>query len=151
MIQEHKNAVARQEKIDYFMRKAKNGEEKIRQRKERERLEEKRINEWEHKKSLAMNRLASTVQRMYRGYLGRKRVMKIKKERRKEALTLAYLNLCATDLQRVYRGYCGRRDAEQLRMEMAEFLFSLRVQEASQEEAFLLFSRRAVIGGRAIA
>jgi hypothetical protein len=75
---------------------------------------------------------------MYRGHLGRKRVMKIKKERQEEALALAYLNLCATDLQRVYRGYCGRRDAEQLRMEMAEFLFSLRVQEASQEEDFLL-------------
>jgi hypothetical protein len=138
MIQEHKNAVARQEKIDYFMRKAKNGEETIRQRKERERLEEKRISEWEGKNRLAMNRLASTVQRMYRGHLGRKRVMKIKKERQEEALALAYLNLCATDLQRVYRGYCGRRDAEQLRMEMAEFLFSLRVQEASQEEDFLL-------------
>jgi len=140
MIQEHKNAVARQEKIDYFMRKAKNGEETIRQRKERERLEEKRISEWEGKNRLyeSTNRLASTVQRMYRGHLGRKRVMKIKKERQEEALALAYLNLCATDLQRVYRGYCGRRDAEQLRMEMAEFLFSLRVQEASQEEDFLL-------------
>lgn len=138
MIEEHKNAVARQEKIDYFMRKAKNGEEKIRQRKERERLEEKRISEWEDKKRLAMMRLASTVQRIYRGHLGRKRVMKIKQERQKEALALAYLNLCATDLQRFWRGYCGRRDAEQLRMEMAEFLFSLRVQEASLEEDFLL-------------
>ena len=137
MIEEHKNAVARQEKVDYFMRKAKNGEEKIRQRKERERLEKKRISEWEAKKK-SMNRLASTVQRMYRGHLGRKRVKKIKQDKQKEALALAYLNLCATDLQRVYRGYCGRRDAEQLRMEMAEFLFSLRVQEASQEEDFLL-------------
>ncbi|KAL7456702.1 hypothetical protein ACHAWC_008193 [Mediolabrus comicus] len=134
MIQEHKNAVARQEKIDYFMRKAKNGEEKIRQRKERERLEKKRISEWEEKRRLAIKRIAATVQRMYRGHLGRKRVMKIKQERQKEALALAYLNLCATDMQRTWRGYCGRRDAEQLRMEMAEFLFSLRVQEASQEE-----------------
>lgn len=134
MIQEHKNAVARQEKIDYFMRKARNGEEKIRKRKERERLEEKRISEWEDKRRMAMKKLASTVQRIFRGHLGRKRVMKIKQERQKEALALAYLNLCATDMQRTWRGYCGRRDAEQLRMGMAEFLFSLRVQEASQEE-----------------
>lgn len=134
MIQEQKNAVARQERIDYFMRKAKNGEEKIRQRKERQRREEKRISEWEDKKRLAMKRLASTVQRYYRGYIGRKRVMKIKQERQKEALALAYLNLCATDMQRLYRANRGRRDAEQLRMEMAEFLFSLRVQEASREE-----------------
>lgn len=134
MIQEQKNAVARQERIDYFMRKAKNGEEKIRQRKERQRREEKRISEWEDKKRLAMKRLASTVQRYYRGYIDRKRVMKIKQERQKEALALAYLNLCATDIERIWRGYCGRRGAEQLRMEMAEFLFSLRVQEASREE-----------------
>jgi hypothetical protein len=134
MIQEHKNFVDRQQRIEYFMRKARIGEERKRQRAECEQLEKKRVSQFEKINTLAKNRLAAVVQRVYRGYLGRKTVENLKVERQKADSALGFLNACATEIGRVWRGYCGRRDSERVRREMAEFLFALREQEAGAEE-----------------
>jgi len=134
MIQEHKNCVGRQQRLEYYMRKARVGEERKLQRIEQERSEKRRISQFEDMNRLAMNRLAAIVQRVYRGYLGRKSVENLRLERQKAALALVFLNDCATEIERAWRGYCGRRDAERLRREMAEFLFLLRRQEAAAEE-----------------
>ncbi len=134
MIQEHKNCVDRQQHIQYFMRKAKVGEERKQLRLEQERSEKRRISQFEDMNRLAMNRLAAVVQRVYRGYLGRKTVENVRRERQKAESTLVFLNDCATEIERAWRGYCGRQDALRLRREMAEFLFHLREQEAVAEE-----------------
>jgi hypothetical protein len=134
MIQEHKNCVERQQRIEHFTRKARIGEERKRQRAELEQFERKRVSQFENMNKLAMNKLAAIVQRVYRGYLGRKTVENLKLERQKAASALGFLNACATEIGRAWRGYCGRRDAERLRKEMAEFLFALREQEAGAEE-----------------
>ncbi len=134
MIQEHKNCVDRQQRIQYYMRKAKVGEERKLLRLEQERSEKRRISQFEDMNRLAMNRLASVVQRVYRGYLGRKTVENLQRERQKTESALVFLNECATEIDRAWRGYCGRRDALRLRREMAEFLFHLREREAGAEE-----------------
>lgn len=135
MIQEHKNCVERQQRIQYFMRKAKVGEERKRLRIEHERSEKRRISQFEDMNRLAMNRLAAVVQRVYRGYLGRKKVKNLQREQQNAESALVFLNECATEIERAWRGYCGRRDALRLRREMAEFLFLLREREAGAEEA----------------
>jgi len=134
MIQEHKNFVARQQRIALFTRKARIGYERKQQRQERQRLEKKRIREWEDKTRLAMQRLAATVQRIYRGYIGRKTVKNLKLEKQKAEWAIAFLNSCATEIERTWRGSCGRRDAKRLRKEMSEFMFAIRAKEAEAEE-----------------
>ena len=134
MIQEHKNCVDRQQRIDYFMRKARVGEERKWQRVELERFEKERISQFTDMNRLAMQRLASNVQRVYRGYLGRKIVEQLKIDEEAVKSAEVFLNECATEIGRAWRGYCGRRDAERLRRDMAEFLFVLREQEAKTEE-----------------
>ena len=134
MIQEHKNCVARQERIEHYMRKAKVGEERKQRRVAQEQWEERRISQFTDTNRLAMNRLAAVVQRTYRGYLGRKTAKNVRLARQKTASVLTMLNVYATDIQCAYRGYCGRRDARRLRRDMAKFLFSLREHEAEAEE-----------------
>eukprot|EP00986_Skeletonema_menzelii_P005797 scaffold2145_cov136-Skeletonema_menzelii.AAC.2 len=134
MIQEHKNFIERQQRIQYFMRMAKKGEEMKLQRIEQKRMEERRISQFENMKKLAMNRLAAVIQRVYRGYLARKTVENLRHEQQKADLAVVFFNGCATEIMRVWRGYCGRRDTERLRREMAEFLFILREREAGVEE-----------------
>ena len=134
MIQEHKNCVERQQRMQYFMRKAKKGEEMKLQREEQKRMEERRISQFENKNRLAMNRLAAVVQRVYRGYLGRKTAENLRHEQQRADLAIVFLNGCATEITRIWRGYCGRRDTERLRREMAEFLFLIREREAGEEE-----------------
>ena len=134
IIQEEKNAKFRQRRIDLAMNKARVGEERKRKRLEKERLEKIKIKEWETRKKMAQQQLATTVQRVYRGHLGRKiaKVRAAKQEREDYAEALA--NDCATDIARVWRGYCGRIDAGFLRAEMAKFLFQIREEEARDEE-----------------
>jgi len=93
-----------------------------------------KIRKWDNKKKQAQQRLAMTVQRVFRGHLGRNiaRMRAIETERADYAEALT--NACATDIARVWRGYCGRLDAGYLRAEMAKFLFAIREEEARDEE-----------------
>ncbi len=75
------------------------------------------------------------IQRVLRGYFGRKRA----RRRAKEALELKALmkvwNNAALFIQRIYRGYLGRCIAKELRMELAEFMASIRIEEAETDIA----------------
>ena len=135
MIQEEQNAEFRRKRLEYAMNKAKAGEERKMGRLEKERLETKHVREFENRRKQARKRLATTVQRVFHGHLGRKVARKRMAEKRRAECLEALRNECATDIARVWRGYCGRLDAGYLRAEMAKFLFAIRQEEARDEEA----------------
>lgn len=145
MIQEEKNAVFRRSRMEHAMEKARAGESRWRQRSERERIERAKIRQFLNKKKQAEHRFAVNLQRVFRGYLGR-RLAKMCSLQRDSARSDELLkNACATDIARVWRGYCGRIDAGYLRAEMARFLFAIRQEEQrDEEEEFLALQRRFV-------
>ncbi|KAL7541809.1 hypothetical protein ACHAXR_011237 [Thalassiosira sp. AJA248-18] len=134
IIQEEKNEVFRTARIEYAMQKARAGEERKKMRLENERLEKAKIREWGNKKKQAEQRLATTVQRVFRGHLGRRIAMTRALQQERAVYDEALANACATDIARVWRGFCGRVDAGYLRAEMAKFLFAIREEEARDEE-----------------
>jgi len=133
IMQEEKNADFRKNRIDCAMQKARAGEERKRERIEKERLEQAKLKQWYNKTKLAEQRLAITVQKVFRGYLGRKSTSIIQANQERTKSAEALMNNCATDIARVWRGYCGRIDAGYLRAEMAKFLFAIREEEARDE------------------
>ncbi len=75
------------------------------------------------------------IQRVLRGYFGRKQVQHRAREASQlKALTKVWCD-AALFIQRVYRGYLGRCIASELRMELAEFMASIRLQEAEADIA----------------
>ena len=89
---------------------------------------------WDSRKKQADQRLAITVQRVFRGHIGRKIAkMCAFRQERNESIN-ALMNGCAVAISRAWRGYCGRMDAKYLKKEMAEFLFAIREEEARDEE-----------------
>ncbi|KAL7533865.1 hypothetical protein ACHAWF_004647 [Thalassiosira exigua] len=134
MMEEERNAVFRRKRIEHAMAKARIGEERKMHRLEKERLEKLKIREWDARKKLASQRLATTVQRVFRGHLGRTVARVRGRERQRAERAVALENACATDIARAWRGYCGRLDAGYLRAEMAKFLYEVREEEARDEE-----------------
>ena len=142
MMEEERNAASRKARLDYYMEKARRGEEKKRAILEKERLEKVLIEQWDNKQKQTAQRLAVCLQRVYRGHIGRKvaNMQFLHQDRIKSANIL--MNACATAIARVWRGYCGRQDAAYLRREMAEFLFAIREEEARDEEEELLVKQK---------
>ena len=145
MIQEQNNAAFRRTRMEYAMDKARAGESRWRQRSERERLERAKIRQFHNKKKQAEHKFAVNLQRVFRGYLGRRYAKACSLERDSARTDELLKNACATDIARVWRGYCGRIDAGYLRAAMARFLFTIRQEEArDEEEEFLALQRRFV-------
>ncbi len=81
------------------------------------------------------NRSVRLIQRVLRGYFGRKQAQHRAREvSRLKALTKVWCD-AALFIQRVYRGYLGRCIARELRMELAEFMAFIRVEEAEADIA----------------
>ena len=97
-------------------------------------LEQVRIRQWHNKRKQEEQRLATTVQRVFRGFIGRRLANERARQQKRAAFEEALRNDCATDIARIWRGYCGRIDAGYLRAEMAKFLFDLREEEQRDEE-----------------
>ena len=77
---------------------------------------------------------AQALQKLYRGHIGRKGAAKWHM-RRAEIDAMRALKLAAViTVQRVYRGRLGRYRAESRRVELAEFIASIRAEEAAEEE-----------------
>ena len=116
------------------MAKAAEGERRKQERAlMKQRLERTRLREQLEKIKLE-TASARAIQRILRGYLGRKAAQKwtlMAVERR------AFANLrfaAAALIQRVFRGYQGRLIAEDKRTELAEFIAKVRAREAREEE-----------------
>jgi IQ calmodulin-binding motif len=76
---------------------------------------------------------ARNLQRLYRGYRGR-RSAGVWALRRAEADALrSVLLAAAVTVQRVFRGYQGRCAAAEVRMELAEFIIAVRLAEAQSD------------------
>ena len=97
---------------------------------------------WDSKKKQAAHRLALSLQRIYRGHIGRKvaKTHYLQQDKIRSANIL--MNACATAIARIWRGYCGRQDARHLRKEMAKFLFAIREEEARDEEEEYLAAQK---------
>eukprot|EP01082_Thalassiosira_pseudonana_P009665 g8408.t1 g8408 contig3:20594-21109(+) len=138
MIQEEKNVEFRRARMEYAMEKVRVGEERKRARIERERMKKSLFLQWDTKKKLANQRLATTVQRVYRGHLGRK-VAKMRAFQLQSAHSADILmNACAPAIGKVWRD----TGIQNLRKEVAEFLSAIREEEANYEESEYLMRKR---------
>lgn len=145
MIAEAENADFRTARIQDAMGKARAGEERHAKHLAEERQQKAKIRIWECKKRQNEQALANSVQRVFRGYLGRKAARQVAQEKARADFAEALVNDSATDIARVWRGYCGRLDAGYLRAEMAKFLFAIREEEVRDEEEEYLIKRKTVL------
>jgi hypothetical protein len=78
--------------------------------------------------------MVCSVQRVFRGHLGRKAAKRWALKRAELGAMHALLHATATFIQRCYRGYLGRVYTYKKRMEMAQFIALMRSQEAAGDE-----------------
>ena len=99
----------------------------------KQKLERQRLRE-ELEKIKLETASARAVQRIFRGFLGRRAAQKwtLLSVERKAHANLKFA--AAALLQRVFRGYQARLIAEDKRLEMAEFIAKVRAREAREEE-----------------
>jgi hypothetical protein len=77
---------------------------------------------------------AIKLQSLYRGHLGRLAAMKWAVKKAEIDAMRALQHAASVAIQRVWRGVQGRQIAEEKRIEMAEFIASMRAAEAMEEE-----------------
>lgn len=134
MIDEENRAIARKKKIDIVLARCKVGEQR---RAEREATERKeaiyRMQAIIRRQRLELD-CVCTLQKVYRGHIGRKAAKRWALKRAELGAMNALLNSTAIAIQRVYRGYAARVYTIQKRTEMAHFIALMRVQEAQQDE-----------------
>ena len=75
-----------------------------------------------------------TIQRIYRGHIGRKAARRWFLKRAELKAMTHLLNAAAICVQRIYRGHLARTFAVVKRTEMAQFIALMRVQEAQSDE-----------------
>ena len=124
----------RQVKIDSAVQRAENCVERARLRVERERDEAARKlhdKVRREKKELAGSGL---LQACYRGHLGRKAARRWAIKRAEVEAMSALMTASAVTIERAFRGYQGRVHASVARMEMAEFISMIRLEEAQADE-----------------
>lgn len=75
-----------------------------------------------------------TIQRIFRGYLGRKDAENWAKERAAMEALQALQKASAITIARIWRGTVGRRRAKSIRNSMIEFIANIRAEEVVQDE-----------------
>eukprot|EP01038_Epipyxis_sp_PR26KG_P004789 gene4789-6716_t len=134
MIDEENKALARRKKIDIVLARSKIGEARRLEREAAERREAiLRLNAVVRRQRLETASIC-TLQKVYRGHLGRKAAKRWALKRAELGAMTALLNAAAICLQRYWRGYMARDLAVYKRMEMAQFIALMRVQEAEIDE-----------------
>jgi len=134
MIEEKHNVSERKAKMDYAMAKARIGEERKNQRFEKEKS--RAIQKFQENKRRAKKERISTltIQRFFRGYVGRKDAENWAKDRAAIEALQALQNSSAITIARIWRGLIGRRRAKSTRNSMIEFIANVRTEEAVQDE-----------------
>jgi len=134
MIDEENRAAARKKKIDIVLARCKVGEQRRIEREAQERREAiLRMQAIVRRQRLELD-CVSTIQKVYRGHIGRKAARRWALKRAELGAMNALLNSTAIAIQRIYRGYAARLFAVQKRTEMAQFIALMRVQESQQDE-----------------
>lgn len=134
MIDEENKARIRQKKIDLILAKVKIGEARRREREQQERRDAiLRLQAIIRRQRLELHSIG-VIQKIYRGHLGRKAAKRWALKRAELGAMNALLNATAICIQRYYRGYRARVFTIYKRMEMAQFIALMRVQESAQDE-----------------
>jgi hypothetical protein len=134
MLDEENRAAARKKKVDIVLARCKVGEARRAEREAAERREAiLRLQAVVRRQRLEQESIC-TIQKVYRGHLGRKAAKRWALKRAELGAMNALLNSTAIAIQRVFRGYEGRLYAVQKRTEMAQFIALMRVQESQQDE-----------------
>jgi hypothetical protein len=134
MVEEENKAAARKKKVDLVLARCKVGEARRREREEAERREAiMELQKVVRRQKLEFGSVL-TIQRVFRGHLGRKAAKRWALKRAELGAMNALLHATATCLQRVYRGYQARVLTVRTRAEMAQFIALMRAQEAQADE-----------------
>ena len=134
MNEEEAKLVARQKKMDVIMARAAEGEARKKAREDQERREAVLKLQAVVRRQRREKESISTLQRVYRGHLGRKAARRWAMKRAELTAINALMNAAATCVQRVWRGYLARVRAIETRAEMAYFIALMRTQEAETDE-----------------
>lgn len=134
MLDEENKAAARKKKIDQILAKCKVGEQRRKDREAAERQEAIFRLAAVIRRQKTETAAVGTLQRMYRGHLGRKAAKRWALKRAEINAMHFLLNSTAICLQRVWRGYLGREYTVRKRREMAYFIALMRQQEAEDDE-----------------
>lgn len=134
MLDEENKVNARKKKLDVILQRYNIGEQR---RKEREAAERRdailRLQAIIKRQKLETDSIC-TVQRVFRGHIGRKAAKRWALKRAELGAMNALLNAASIFVQRVYRGYRARCLAIKKRIEMAQFIALMRAQEAASDE-----------------
>ena len=134
MVQQEKNIAFREKRIDDAMTKAEMGQQRKKEKDDKQRREAlQKLQIVVRRQNLEKNAIA-TIQRVYRGFIGRKVARRWALKRAELAAMNALLNATAIFIQRVWRGYLARKEAKSLREEMAKFIALMRLEEAQADE-----------------
>jgi hypothetical protein len=134
MLDEENRAAARKKKVDIVLARCKIGEARRAEREAAERREAIiRLQAVVRRQRLEAESI-STIQKIYRGHIGRKAAKRWALKRAELGAMNALLNSTAIAIQRVFRGFEARLFAVQKRTEMAQFIALMRVQESQQDE-----------------
>jgi len=116
------------------LNRAKVGEERTRKRLAKERAEAaSKLHEKVRREKRELQACAK-LQAFYRGHLGRKAARRWAVKRAELEAMNALMTASAITIERVFRGYMGRIAASVARMEMAEFISMIRLEEAQADE-----------------
>uniref|UniRef100_K3WCB9 Uncharacterized protein n=1 Tax=Globisporangium ultimum (strain ATCC 200006 / CBS 805.95 / DAOM BR144) TaxID=431595 RepID=K3WCB9_GLOUD len=131
---EAKNVALRQKKTELFDAKAQGAQARKQKFLDQKTAAYRKRLVLETQKAKREARAAQEIQRVYRGHLGKIAGKKWMLRRREIDAQRVLERAAATTLQRAYRGRLGRMEAEEKRVELAEFISQLRVEEAIDEE-----------------
>ena len=124
----------RQRKMQHVLNRAKVGEERTRKRLVKEKAEAaSKLHEKVRREKRELTACAK-LQAFYRGHLGRKAARRWAVKRAELEAMNALMTASAITIERVFRGYMGRIAASVARMEMAEFISMIRLEEAQGDE-----------------
>jgi len=134
MVEEENKAAARKKKVDLVLARCKVGDARRREREDGERREAiMELQRVVRRQKLEFGSVI-TIQRYFRGHVGRKAAKRWALKRAELGAMNALLNAAATCVQRCYRGYIARVLTIRTRAEMAQFIALMRAQEAQADE-----------------
>jgi hypothetical protein len=134
MEMEARNVAARQRKAELYDEKARVGHARKQKLEQQRTAAYRRRMVLENQKAKREALAAIHVQRIFRGFMGRRAGRKWMLRRREIDAQRALAKAAATTLQRVFRGRLGRLKADERRVELAEFISQIRAEEAIDEE-----------------
>lgn len=128
------NIELRHKKIVSATEKANTGQQRLVERRDKQRREALQKLQVVIKRQKLEKQAIADIQRVWRGWIGRKVARRWALKRAELAAMNALLNATANFIQRIWRGYLGRKEAIKQREEMAKFIALMRLEETQADE-----------------